>query len=47
MQYDLNDGDTTYAIGPEVAAGTNVVVTERTDSEGHKTVSIGIARPKA
>jgi len=39
-KYDLNNADTTFSIGPEVATGMTVKIVERTDSSGHKTVTI-------
>ncbi len=46
-KYDLNDSDIVYSIGPEVAEGSAVTVTETTNAEGHKTISIGPRAPKA
>jgi hypothetical protein len=39
-KYDLTSADTTYTINPDVAVGSEVKLTERTDSSGHKTVTI-------
>lgn len=42
-KYDLNDGDIQYSISPEVATGTTVTVTERTDETTRKTITISPA----
>src|SRR5262245_9755792 len=38
--YDLTWDDTTYTISPDVTVGTKVKLVEKTDSAGHKTVTI-------
>src|SRR5437899_49203 len=39
-KYDLNSADILYSISPEVAVGITVMVTERTDANRHKTITI-------
>ena len=46
-KYDLNNVDILYSISPEVATGTTVTATERTDANGHKTVNIALAAKPA
>src|SRR5262249_6793837 len=39
-KYDLSNADIAYSISPEVATGLTVIVTERTDANNKKSVSI-------
>jgi hypothetical protein len=39
-KYDLNNADMSFSVSPEVATGMTVKITERTDANGHKTVTI-------
>ena len=38
--WDLDDKDTTYDVDSSVAVGERVRVTEKTDAQGHKTVTV-------